>query len=102
MSLHIIEASNKNFIFLLHGYQLFQSSKIKEYQIKNPGKQGKKAPTSTKINPNPKRLKDLDNKIRSCFSTFFYKKGEGKQEIICESYLSIEDTNTIILIEEKF
>ena len=33
ISLHIIEASNMNLIYILHGHRLYNSDKIYEFQI---------------------------------------------------------------------
>lgn len=40
---------------------------------------------------------------KCCFSTFFYKKGDIKNEIICESYMNYEEDGfRVTRVDESF
>jgi hypothetical protein len=43
LALHIIEASNINLIYVLHGHRLYSSNKIHEYQVTHNRKSGLKS-----------------------------------------------------------
>ena len=101
LTLHIVEASNVNLIYVLHGYRLCPTDKIFEYQIIHRRKSEKK--TIAEIRPCEYKNPPFDNHMpRCCLSTFFYKKTDGENCVICESYLSFSESNEIYKVDEVF
>ena len=89
-----------NFIYVLHGYRLCPSEHIHEYHIVHNRKTEKK--TITEIKPCQYEQTPFNNQMpRCCLSTFFYKKTEGKNWIVCESYLSFKN-NEVYKVDEVF
>jgi hypothetical protein len=77
LTLHIIEASNINLIYVLHGHRLYNSNQIHEYQITHNRKSGHKSVSEIQ----PKKIVEyLQGKStpKCCYSTFFYKKADMK------------------------
>lgn len=80
----------------MHGHRLYNCDKIFEYQITH--NKNKKTKIVSEIKPKKKHKLLMDKSVpKCCYSTFFYKRTDHKNEIVCESYMCFEEDNNVIL-----